>query len=213
MWNWNAEKTAKWLIPAIEMPYLAERWQSLGFRDVLDNGCGPGRHSIYFAEKGFSVTGLDQSEEALSYLKNWANEKHLSVTAVKGDIFSLPFPDNSFDGIIDYNVSYHTDTEGFFRAVAELHRVLSPGGECYMTLLSQNSPGFLSAPAEEHIDRYTLVHAGGTPHFYGRKDHFDQIFSGFSMAIPPREIRTAGLDNPKEGTHYHLLLKKDATGL
>lgn len=209
MWNWNQEKTKKWLVPAIEMPYLAQRWQALGFRDVLDNGCGPGRHGIYFASRGFAVTGLDQSEEALSYFTRWAQDESLSVTAVLGDIFSLPFPDESFDGIIDYNVSYHTDTAGFFRAVAELHRVLRPGGECYLTLLSQNSPGFLSAPPETHIDQYTLQHAGGTPHFYGKQEDFSRIFSGFSMAIPPREIRTAGFDQPTESTHYHLLLKKD----
>lgn len=209
MWIWNQEKTAKWLDPAIEMHYLAARWEALGFRDVLDNGCGPGRHGIFFAGKGFSVTGLDQSREGLNYLENWAREKKLSVTAVEGNIFSLPFPEGSFDGIIDYNVSYHTDTEGFFQAVSELRRVLRPGGEVYITLLSQNDPGFIHAPQEEHIDRYTLTHAGGTPHFYGRKDDFDKIFSGFSMAIPPREIRTAGRDNPKESTHYHLLLKKE----
>lgn len=210
MWNWNSEKTVKWLTPAIEMPYLAERWGQQGFQTILDNGCGPGRHGIYFAGKGFSVTGLDQSAQALSYFQDWAHREQLSVNAVMGDIFSLPFLNESFDGIIDYNVSYHTDTAGFRRAVSELHRVLRVGGECYITLLSQNSPGFLSAPDAAHIDQYTLKHEGGTPHFYGRADHFDQIFTGFSMAIPPREIRTAGLDNGAESTHYHLLLKKEA---
>ena len=210
MWIWNEEKTAKWLDPAIEMHYLAARWAAMGFRAVLDNGCGPGRHGIFFAHKGFSVTGLDQSRQVLDYFENWAREQGLTVTAVQGDIFSLPFPDESFDGIIDYNVSYHTDTEGFFRAVSELRRVLRPGGEVYITLLSQSDPGFRDAPEEEHIDRYILVHAGGTPHFYGRKDDFSEIFSGFSMAIPPREIRTAGRDSAKESTHYHLLLKKES---
>lgn len=209
MWIWNEEKTAKWLEPAIEMYYLSARWKAMDFRDVLDNGCGPGRHGIFFAGQGFTVTGLDQSRDGLDYFENWAREKKLSVNAVQGDIFSLPFPDECFDAIIDYNVSYHTDTAGFFRAVSELRRVLRPGGEVYITLLSQSDPGFINAPEEEHIDRYTLTHAGGTPHFYGRKDDFGEIFSGFTMAIPSREIRTAGRDNPKESTHYHLLLKKE----
>lgn len=208
MWNWNREKTEKWLTPAMEMPYLAERWQSLGFRDVLDNGCGPGRHGIYFARKGFSVTGLDQSREALSYFRHWGGEENLTVQAVEGDIFQLPFPENRFDGVIDYNVSYHTDTAGFSCAVKELRRVLRPGGELYITLLSQSDPGFQNAPEAEHVDDFTLVHAGGTPHFYGSREHLAEIFEGFTMAIPPREIRTAGLDNPKESTHFHLLLRK-----
>lgn len=209
MWNWNREKTEKWLTPAIEMPYLAERWQSLGFRDVLDNGCGPGRHGIYFARKGFDVTGLDQSSEALEHFEAWAKEEHLSVRAVEGDIFQLPFLENSFDAVIDYNVSYHTDTAGFSRAIGELRRVLRPGGELYITLLSQSDPGFRNAPDSEHVDEFTLVHAGGTPHFYGKREELENIFAGFTMATPPREIRTAGLDNPKESTHFHLLLRKD----
>lgn len=209
MWIWNEEKTAKWLIPAIEMPWLAERWQSMGFRDVLDNGCGPGRHGIYFANRGFCVTGLDQSAEALAHFQKWAGETGVQVTAVQGDIFSLPFPDDSFDAIIDYNVSYHTDTAGFFRAVSELRRVLRPGGEVYITLLSQSDPGFSAAPVEAHVDEYTLVNATGTPHFYGNREDFHKIFAGFTLSVPAREIRTAGLDNPKESTHYHLLLKKE----
>ena len=208
MWNWDEGKTAKWLTPAVEMAYLAERWQSLGFRDVLDNGCGPGRHGIYFAGKGFAVTGLDQSREALRHFESWAREKSLRVQAVEGDIFQLPFPEGAFDGIIDYNVSYHTDTAGFFRAVGELRRVLRPGGELYITLLSQSDPGFQNASDSEHVDEFTLVHAGGTPHFYGKREELEEIFAGFTMALPPREIRTAGLDNPKESTHFHLLLKK-----
>lgn len=208
MWNWDEGKTAKWLTPAVEMAYLAERWQSLGFRDVLDNGCGPGRHGIYFAGKEFDVTGLDQSREALRHFENWAREKSLRVQAVEGDIFQLPFPEGAFDGIIDYNVSYHTDTAGFFRAVGELRRVLRPGGELYITLLSQSDPGFQNASDSEHVDEFTLVHTGGTPHFYGKREELEEIFGGFSMALPPREIRTAGLDNPKESTHFHLLLKK-----
>ena len=209
MWNWNEDKRKKWLTPAIEMAYLAERWQKVGFRDILDNGCGPGRHGIYFAEKGFSVTGLDQSSEALQYFQEWAEGSGLSVTAVQGDIFSLPFPDNSFDGIIDYNVSYHTDTAGFFLAVKELRRVLRSGGEVYITLKSQNDPKFLQAPQEDHLDKYTLIQAGSTPHFYGKLEYFPEIFSGFSMAIPYREIRTPGIDSSTEGIHYHLLLKKE----
>ena len=64
-WNWTAEKTAQWLQPAIEAPYLALRWHQRGFHDFLDNGCGPGRHAMFFAARGFRVTALDQSEQAL----------------------------------------------------------------------------------------------------------------------------------------------------
>ena len=209
-WDWNEEKTKQWLEPAIEAYYLAHRWNQAGFRRLLDNGCGPGRHAVYFAAQGLSVTGLDQSVEALSYLSAWAQREGLRVSTMEGSLFQQPFPDESFDCVMDYNASYHTDTAGYRQAISELRRILKPGGEVYMTLLSQNDPGFSAAPPEAHVDAYTLMHQGGTPHFYGRPQDFDQLFAGFSMALPPREIRTCGPGSSKESVHYHLLLKKES---
>lgn len=208
-WDWNEEKTRKWLEPAIEAYYLSHRWCQAGFRRLLDNGCGPGRHAVFFAGQGLEVTGLDQSREALHYLSAWAQRESLQVEAVEGSLFQLPFPDGSFDCVMDYNASYHTDTAGYRQALSELRRVLKPGGEVYMTLLSQNDPGFAAAPPEAHLDRFTLIHEDGTPHFYGRPEDFGDLFQGFSMALPPREIRTQGPGSSKESVHYHLLLRKE----
>ena len=208
-WNWTAEKTEQWLQPAIEAPYLALRWKQREFECFLDNGCGPGRHAIFFASQGFRVTALDQSEQALDYLKSWAEKDGVTLETVQGDLFRLPFAAEQFDCIMDYNASYHTDTDGYHRAIEQLRRALRPGGEMYLTLLSQNDPGFLSAPDARHVDRYTLTHEGGMPHFYGRQEDFPELFQGFSMAVPPREIRARGPGSTRESVHYHLLLKKE----
>lgn len=209
MWNWDREKTARWLSPAPEMAYLAERWQEKGFDALLDNGCGPGRHAVYFARKGFSVTGLDQSPEALQYLTQWAGREQVPVAAIQGDLFHLPFPAASFDCAVDYNASYHTDTAGYRQAVVELHRVLRPGGEVFLTLLSRRDERYQRAEAAEKLDRFTLQHAGGTPHFYAGREDLESIFQGFTLALPPREVIAPGLDNPTESIHFHLLLRRD----
>ena len=208
-WDWNAEKTSRWLEPAPEMNRLAARWKDMGLLRLLDRGCGPGRHAILFAQMGFSVTGMDLSPEALEHLRQWADQEKVKVAAVKGDMFAMPFPDNSFDCVLDYNVSYHTDTQGYFQAVKELRRVLRPGGEVYLTLKSRRDPAYLQARPEEHMDRFTLVQAGGTPHFYGDETDFQELFQGFSLAEPPREVTAPGLDNPTQSVHYHLLLRKE----
>lgn len=208
-WDWNEEKTKRWLQPAQGMEQLAERWGRLGFQTLLDRGCGPGRHAIFFARSGFRVTGMDLSPEALEYLRTWAETERLPVQIVRGDLFEMPFPNDSFDCMIDYNASYHTDTAGYFRAVREMHRVLRPGGEVYLTLKSQRDPAFLTAAPEEHLDRFTLAHPGGVPHFYAEEADFPQVFQGFSLAAPVRELRAPGLDSPRESVHFHLLLRKE----
>jgi len=42
--------------------------------DVLDLGCGLGRHAIAFAGAGFHVTATDASETAIAYLNEWAKK-------------------------------------------------------------------------------------------------------------------------------------------
>lgn len=208
-WTWDEKKINRWLEAAMEMPWLAMRWESLGFRRLLDSGCGPGRHAVFFAKQGFSATGLDKSPEALSHLKDWAAREGVAVSAVLGDLSGMPFADNSFDCVVDYNASYHTDTAGYFRAVRELRRVLKPGGEVFLTLLSRRDTRYQNAAPEERLDRFTLRHEGGTPHFYGGREDFSEVFAGFTLAIPPREVIAPGNDNPGERVHFQLLLRKD----
>lgn len=207
IWDWNEEKTARWLEPAIEIPWLTRRWKGQEFTTVLDNGCGPGRHAVYFAREGLQVTGMDKSEGAREYLSAWAAREALPVTVVEGDILQMPFANESFDGVLDYNASYHMCASDFYRAVAEIRRVLRIGGELYMTLLSQNDEKFRTAPQEDHLDAYTLSHAGSTPHFYGRKEDLAEIFPGFTP-VSIREIKAAAIDSGEERVHFHLLLKR-----
>ena len=44
---------------------LIQKYQP-GAKSILDLGCGTGRHDILLAEKGYSVTGVDRSEEMLA---------------------------------------------------------------------------------------------------------------------------------------------------
>lgn len=45
-WEWEKETSSLWLEPSEESYYLANRWKAAGFVDILDFGCGLGRHSI-----------------------------------------------------------------------------------------------------------------------------------------------------------------------
>ena len=201
VWDWNVEKRKKWLKPAPGMDQLAARWKKLNFQTLLDRGCGPGRHAIYFAKAGFSVTGMDLSQEALDYLDEWAQQENVNIFTVRGDMFRMPFQDDSFDCVIDYNVSYHTNTTGYFQA----------GGEVYLTLKSRSDPVFQKAKKEDHIDRFTLLQEGKTPHFFADESDLQEIFQGFSLVVPAREVRAPGIDNPVESVHYHLLFRKEET--
>lgn len=89
---------------------------------VLDACCGTGDLAIAAREAGGDVTGLDFSERMLER----ARRKSSAVEWVRGDLLELPFADASFEAAtVGFGVRNVADTE---RALAELRRVLVPGG-------------------------------------------------------------------------------------
>jgi 2-polyprenyl-3-methyl-5-hydroxy-6-metoxy-1,4-benzoquinol methylase len=104
---------------------------------VLDLGCGLGRHAIAFAQAGFSVTATDYAESGISYLNNWAAELGLSITTKCCHLHDDGFPSGSFDIVLSYNVLYHGFREQFARAIEHVHHLLKPEGLFYFTCPSR----------------------------------------------------------------------------
>lgn len=213
-WNWRINQEEKWLVPCIESAWLAERWKEEGFRDFFDLGCGLGRHSIYMAEKGFSVTASDLSDFGLDHLKKWAGRENILVSTTVCDMANLPFADNSFDCALAYNVIYHADTAGVRQALSGLARVLKPGGELFLTMLSKKSDGFIKAGSTQHLDANTIIREDceeterGIPHFYLDFQELGGVFAGWEIQGVPLEC----CEYPegkleKTSWHWKLLLK------
>lgn len=106
-------------------PLESETWQTLvellgeGDAALVDIGCGTGSYAAGLRELGWTVTGVDVSEDMLRR----AREK--GVEAVQGDAAALPFDDASFDAAV--SVFTHTDVDDFSGVVREVARVLRPG--------------------------------------------------------------------------------------
>jgi 2-polyprenyl-3-methyl-5-hydroxy-6-metoxy-1,4-benzoquinol methylase len=71
-------------------------------RKALDLACGEGRNSIFLAKNGFSVTGIDISEEGLSKGETWANLEGVTVVFRRIDLESFRFTE-FYDLIINFN--------------------------------------------------------------------------------------------------------------
>lgn len=72
---------------------------------ALDLACGPGRHAIWLAERGWQVTAVDNSTAAIDILRQRATEKHLTIDARLADLEQHEFviPPQSYDLIVDCN--------------------------------------------------------------------------------------------------------------
>ena len=94
---------------------------------ILDAGCGPGTYGLMLAQEGNEVIGLEISSKAAGVAKERANEKKVNFLPVVGDLERLPFKDSSFDICFCGWVLHHFPD--IRTAVAELSRVLKPGGK------------------------------------------------------------------------------------
>lgn len=92
---------------------------------VLDVACGAGYGSHFLAIKGAKkVYGVDIDKNALKIARTYYS--HPSVEYIRGDVLSLPFPDNFFDVIVSFETIEHIlDTEKY---ISEIKRVLKPDG-------------------------------------------------------------------------------------
>ncbi len=115
-------------------------------KTVLDAGCGSGLHSIYLAERGFSVVGLDISHGMVKRLAKTTYRKKLTayVDAVAGDMRYLPFRDKLFDYIIAIASIHHVPLyKERVKVVEEFSRVLKEKGVLIVSVWSLLQPSLL----------------------------------------------------------------------
>jgi SAM-dependent methyltransferase len=91
---------------------------------VCDLGCGPGQIARYLAARGVDAFGIDASA-AMVVTARRLNPK---LDFTQGDFFRLDLADGALAGIAAFYSLIHCAREELGRAVAELHRVLAPGG-------------------------------------------------------------------------------------
>ena len=107
---------------------------------ILDAGSGSGRNLPYFLRHGFDVCAVDATPGALDGVRQLAAElaPRLPATNFRVEALeSLSFPDGDFDAVIASAVLHFARDEAHFRAmVAELWRVLRPGGLFFARLAS-----------------------------------------------------------------------------
>jgi SAM-dependent methyltransferase len=102
-------------------------------REILDLGCGTGRHAIALAQRGFRVHGIDLSDEMLTRAREHSGRLQKSTRDLLsfelGDIRAINL-NREFDAVISlfHVMSYQTNDADFLAALAVARRHLRPGG-------------------------------------------------------------------------------------
>ena len=152
-----------------------------GCSEILDLGCGSGRHLVQFAKEGFKVVGLDISPTGMHLTQEWVDEEDLEADLVLADIREpLPFRDGSFKGVLSTQVIHHARIAGVRSAIQEIWRVLVPGGVAFVTV-----SGRKDEVESEEIEPGTIVPLKGPekglPHHIFSEEALKKEFRDFHL--------------------------------
>jgi tellurite methyltransferase len=200
-----------WKRPAPEVMGFIKSQSPGERRDVLDLGCGLGRHAIAFAQAGFTVTASDASEAAISHLSGWARDLSLEIRVMVCDVLSDLLPDGGFDIVLAYNVIYHGDRHHLFSAVDHGRRLLRAGGLFYFTCPSRNDGKYgFGREVAPHTFMCEKSVTPGDIHYFADEEDLDEMLPGFVQVS--RDKREGYWSNRGERQFYsvwHVVLKKE----
>jgi SAM-dependent methyltransferase len=112
-------------------------FDELAGKDVLEIGSGTGVHARLLAEAGAHVTAVDLTPTAVELTRRRLEGHGLDADVCEADAQELPFADASFDFVWSWGVIHHS--EDTVRVVAEIARVLRPGGRFALMVYHRNS--------------------------------------------------------------------------
>ncbi len=170
----------EWHVPIIA------RFKEFNNKDVLEIGCGVATDGLEFAKNGARYVGIDLTPNSVQLAK-----ERFALFDVKGDFKvvnaedRLPFPDNCFDHIYSFGVIHHSPNTDMI--VAEMHRVLKPGGTCTIMIYNRSSINY-------HIEIMFL-----------RKIFRLLLYPSF---MPKILSKITGFDERKLQGHREIMIKK-----
>ncbi len=120
----------------VKFPWILNRLRSdcPDHAKILDVGCGGGFLTNELARHGYSVNGVDLSQESLKVAE--AHDETKSVRYEVADAYKLPFADESFDALTAMDFLEHVEDPE--RVIKEFSRVLKPNGLFFFHTFNRN---------------------------------------------------------------------------
>ena len=119
---------------------------------ALDLCCGAGTNTLYLAQNGFDVTGIDISKTAIGIAKKKTLFANVHLDFLIESFVDLSFGDGKFDFVFDMGCFHHVHVEERAKFIAGVHRVLREGGIYMLTCFS-----YRNGPAWNHFTRQQII--------------------------------------------------------
>ena len=163
----------------IQAQVLSALGRNSGALNVADVDCGAGTQCLLWAEQGHQVFGVDGDEALVGQARARAHESSLEIGFEVACASALPWPDCSMDLVLAPDWLEHTSN---WRAcLAELVRVLKPGGLLYLSTSSLSASGLRAHLAHHGLASLAHVDLAGL----GAQGRARRAAFALLRAVPP----------------------------
>ncbi|MGA9098204.1 MAG: class I SAM-dependent methyltransferase [Methanotrichaceae archaeon] len=157
---------------------------------VLELGCGDGKTLSAMTDRGWRITALDISAEALRLSRIAAPDAFLLLA----DARSLPFRDESFDAVFAFHVTGHLLLDDRESAASEALRVLRKGGNLFLREFGAED---MRSGKGEEVELRTFRRGGGVITHYFTEEEIAELFS----VLEPLSVQSHGWKMRIDGKH------------
>ncbi len=165
---WNIETPPESLVELVESGWVEPC-------DAIDLGCGAGNYAVWLASRGFRMTGVDLSAVAIDMARRLARERGVRCEWRAAD-WTAPDTAEEFAGAFafayDWEVLHHVFPDRRPAFVANVHRVLKPGGRYLSACFSEQDRTF---EGEGHYRRTRI----GTELYFSSEPEMRALFEPF----------------------------------
>jgi ubiquinone/menaquinone biosynthesis C-methylase UbiE len=148
----SKELAKEQVLDAVKIRYFPEIWYMIGNwlqstrqKSVLEVGYGIGLVGEAMARSAWQVTCIDPADAALSDLKKRFKKTGVEGTFLRGEPERLPIDDGAFPAVVSINMLEFAQKPGV--VLAEISRVLAPGGRAVIATFNKLSPWGLAGVA------------------------------------------------------------------
>jgi SAM-dependent methyltransferase len=167
--------------PSLAGVYATQRFIESGLYEILELGSGQGRDTLPMLEAGLRVSALDYSSVGLRAIAEEASTAKLSdrlITLTHDICDPLHFEDESFGGCFSHMLfCMALSTAELIGAMAEVRRVLRPGGICIYTVRHVGDAHF---GAGTDLGDGIYENGGFAVHFFDRS-LVERLAEGFEL--------------------------------
>ncbi|MDG4820595.1 class I SAM-dependent methyltransferase [Asanoa sp. WMMD1127] len=163
---------------------------------VADVGCGPGHVTAHLAELGLAAAGVDVSPAMVKL----AREAFPGLRFDEGSMTSLDIADGALGGVLSRWSVIHTPPPDVPAILAELHRVLAPGGHLLIGFSASDDAAHLTQVFDHKV----------TPAYRWWPDHLSALLRDAGLAEVARMVAEPEPTDARQFKSVHLLARKAA---